>query len=207
MLQYILTAIFLLIPLQTLAGDNKIYTNEDLIEYGSKSDPSLDEAFSYHEDQAFSAPDIKDEIIQEQKQIIGNQEKMINILQERLEGPSRILPGKDCEIVEYETWTSSYAVHNPEFHAVIDGVAYATVITKQEARVSVKSKYQMHRWVKDIHIIAVFQNGHEQEGILQPEQGDSSTTQISPHQIYTGHVSFKSEHPIVSLGCIMNPGL
>jgi len=181
--------------------------NEDMEPYSKKTDSYIESKSNRDNPVPQQEYDIKDKIIEHLQDKVESQNKVIDDLSNTLQGPPKIMSGKDCEVLNYSTWTDRRAVHIPGYHAVVDGVIYAKVITEQKASVGVKNKFGMHRWVKDFIIVAQFRDGSRQETSLKPTQGDSSSSQIPSHGTYDGFVKFENEEPIVSLGCRVNPGL
>jgi hypothetical protein len=196
---------FVLFLTSPCLAENHTYTNDDLERYNKNPDAIREETPepSFHIDM----PDNINESYDEKDEEIRQLKDHIEHLENALKGPPKVIQGKECEVIDYSAWTDSYAVFNPDINAVVDGVAYGTVVAWQRAKVSARNDFGLIRWVKDFKIVAVFQDRSELEGTLEPVEGDSPNRQIHPGESYTGYVKFRSDSPIVSLGCRMNPGL
>lgn len=194
MRKYIFISFLLFLIYPVFAGDNKTFTNDDLEKYNNRPGASIEKQYSNTavEEQPLP-PDSRDKEIKQLKDRIEN-------LEESLKVPPRTIPGRDCDVLSFSASKRSFASMNLD-------LGIGSIITKQDVTVHIVNKYGMHRWVKDFYIVAIFSDGTVQQRQMQPRAGDSSTTQIQSGDHYISNASFDGDTPIVSVGCIVNPGL
>lgn len=200
MRKYIFISFLLFLIYPVFAGDKKIFTNDDLEKYNNRPDASIEEQNSNTAviEKQYSNTAVKEQPYPDSRDKEINQlEEKINRLEDRLKKPPRTIPGRDCDVINFTSYKQSYATMNVE-------IGIGSVTTEQKVTVQIKNKYGLNRWVEHFYIVAFFRDGSIQERQLHPIE-DSLT--IGSGDTYTGRVTFQNDEPIISMGCLVNPGL
>jgi hypothetical protein len=79
-------------------AEEKVYTNEDLENYPSTTNEI--EINNQENTPYLNKNDMKDAIIEKLENKVKAQQNEINALEKELEGPPKIIPGKECEVLD-----------------------------------------------------------------------------------------------------------
>jgi hypothetical protein len=193
----IITLVFLLVS--PVSAGNNVFTDDDLESYdnGPATETISEPEVNIFEEQKYR--DEKDEIIEEQNKVIKKQQEAIEHLENVIEGPPRNLTGDSCDVLDFSSYKSRYAIYDPYSDI-------GTVVTTHNVTVRIKSKASVEKWIERFYIVAFFDDGYEQTSQLQ-ENPNAIAKWVEPYGEYTGYTTFDGEADIVSLGCFVKEGL